>query len=103
MEIINSYFYLLSVIGEIGGYYFVRKKTETMNGVCSFFLSIILLMCYQSLAGVALAFCKIAVSNLTVGIANLGFAGICLAVIVKKKEIQRYQYDVSDLTISKGG
>jgi hypothetical protein len=99
MEIINSCFYLFSVIAGIGGYYFVRKKTETMNGVCSFFLSIILLMCYQSLAGVALAFCKIAVSNLTVGIANLGFAGICLAVIVKKKEIQRYQYDVSDLIV----
>lgn len=99
MEIIISVLYLLSVVSGICGIYFVEKKQEPLNGICSFFISIVIFMCYQASIGFWLHLCGWEVSDVTVGIADYLLAGGCFIGIRKRKSVQKYQFPVSDFIV----
>ncbi|MDE7321728.1 MAG: hypothetical protein K2N73_03185 [Lachnospiraceae bacterium] len=99
MQMISSFVYLLSIVLAVGGIFLVKKKPEPLNGVCYFFMSIVIFMCYQASAGFVLHLCGLGVSDITVGTANYLLAAGCLGGSIKKKTIQKYDFLISDLIV----
>ncbi len=93
---IVSVAYLLSIPMVIIGIFMIKKSKKTLNSVIYFIISVLLTMCYQTVAADCVDILGLEASIYSVGILNYILFVMCI-VLMKKKGIQKYSISLSDI------
>lgn len=89
--------YLISVLMLLISFILVKKSKNTINLVNCICISIVSLFCFNTLICYILTFFTIPITLLLLTIINLIITGIFLALIIVKKQIQKFEFNKSHL------
>lgn len=89
-------FFGIAVLALYVGAFLWKKEEERTSGLAWAILLIILLGCYHTFAAAALDLVHIPVNTWSVGVCDLIPAGFFWYSIVRKKQMQKYEYKVVD-------
>lgn len=85
--------YLVSVLALIITFILIRKTEKTLELIDFLGVTIVLLFCYNAFVCYVLTFFTIPCSLLNLSIVNFGFSLIIGLFIMRKKQIQKYNFD----------
>ena len=85
--------YLVSVLALIIAFILIKKTEKTLELIDFLGVTIVLLLCYNAFVCYVLTFFTISCSLLNLSIVNFGFSLIMGLFIMRKKQIQKYNFD----------
>ncbi len=85
--------YLVSVLALIITFILIKKTEKTLELIDFIGITIVLLLCYNAFVCYVLTFFTIPCSLLNLSIVNFGFSLIMGLFIMRKKQIQKYNFD----------
>lgn len=89
--------YLISIIALLTTAILVKKKENKLDIVKAITITIVLFLCYQTFISYAYTMLHIPITLLSLTITNIAITVILAGVMIWKKEIQAYQFDLRDI------
>lgn len=97
--VLKSVFYILTYSGLFISVLLYKKTEIEQNIIIWISLSIIIIMCLNSLAAVVFSLIGIPINVLSLSFSNILLAGLLAVRIIKHKEYQSYYFSIKDLII----
>ncbi len=88
--------YLISIIALLTTAILVKKKENKLDIVKAITITVVLFLCYQTFISYAYTMLHIPITLLSLTITNIAIIVILAGVMIWKKEIQAYQFDLRD-------
>lgn len=98
MEAFKSILYLVSILVTTCTIFLTKKRSEKLNGVSYYFISILFFLCYQVFVRITVNKIGISGSIVTMSIMNYVLSLYCIYLIIKKG-IQKYYVEVFDIIL----
>lgn len=89
--------YLISIIALLTTAILVKKKENKQDIVKAITITVVLFLCYQTFISYAYTMLHIPITLLSLTITNIAIIVILAGVMIWKKEIQAYQFDLRDI------
>lgn len=99
MDILISVLYIISMIGCIAGFLFIKKTEQKLNVVAEIVISVICFMSYEAVVALIYSNLQIKIDLLTLSVGNIFLCLILLYFIIVKKKRQKLYIDCTDIII----
>lgn len=85
--------YFISVLAIVISFILIKKTKKEISILSFSCITITVLLCYNAFVCYVLTFIKVPITLLSLSVINFVLAIVMTAIMVKKKEVQKYKFD----------